>query len=369
MAAAGIAGTAGTAAALSSQQTLENPDLSWMEQTEEVNQDVEEQANDMGEDEAAKALHAQMLEQAGKDLFGEDGNDRADAEAMMDAEAANELNPVEVGQEFETGPPIPYKGGMFTATILGHRKLQDSQWGDEYTEYVLRCTWGRSVIETSKTTWLVGGRYNDFNALHQELKRAAAAQENTKRASWFPRFPKRHVFSTLLGKNQREPFIQKREKELNKYFTSVLTKMPDALMNIHMDRFLNLSLRTQEICDREAYAEARKRWDEEEREALAAQADAEPLTQEELQDVESLTKELLEKVLYATSENLETDTQLQEMIHSVKLVKPRVEASALIGGKNVDSELVPLAMQLQDDIQEAMNQYHDAVLAHRLHHS
>ena len=51
--------------------------------------------------------------------------------------------------------------------MLGHRKQQDENWGVEYTEYVLRCTWGRDVLDTSQTSWLVGGRYNNYNDLHQ----------------------------------------------------------------------------------------------------------------------------------------------------------------------------------------------------------
>ena len=57
--------------------------------------------------------------------------------------------------------------------MQGRRRQQDQHWGDEYTEYVLRCTRGSSVMDQSKTTWLVGGRYNDFSPLHheQELKK------------------------------------------------------------------------------------------------------------------------------------------------------------------------------------------------------
>ena len=53
------------------------------------------------------------------------------------------------------------------------------------------------------------------------------------------------------------------------------------------------------------------------------------------------------------------------MMHAIKVLYPRVAASA-----NIEScgnvEVVPLAMQLQDDIQDSMNQYHDAILAQSL---
>lgn len=343
--------TAVAGALVERQESLEEADLSWMANNGKVE----------GEGVAGAEDKADELAQAGRDLFGEGGE--LPIGPLMEAEEENMLNPVARIQDFATGPPIPYKGGIFTCTMLGHRKQQDENWGDEYTEYVLRCTWGREILDQSKTAWLVGGRYNDFNALHQELKVAASGKKG-KRAPWFPRFPKRHPFSSMIGKNQEEKFIQKREKELNRYMAQVLTQMPDALANIHMDRFMNLTLRTQDICEREAYAEARKRWEDEEREALANAADAEPLSDTELHEVEQLVQQLLEKVIYAQGD-VRHDTQLQEMIHAVKVLQPRVGASAQIGA-GVDMELVPLAMQLQDDIQDAFNQYNDTLLALRL---
>ncbi|GLE06358.1 hypothetical protein PINS_up015605 [Pythium insidiosum] len=348
----GAVGSLGVPGALVGQETLQNADLSWVAQE---NVKVEGQAV------AGDAFSQEQLAEAGRDLFGE-GNEMPQG-PLLSAEDDNLQNPVRQIQEFPTGPPIPYKGGILTCTMLGHRKLQDENWGDEYTEYVVRVTWGRDILEQSKTSWLVGGRYNDFNALHQELK-AAASGRRGKRAPWFPRFPKRHPFSSMIGKNQEEKFIIKREKELNRYMTQVLTQMPDALLNVHMDRFLNLTMRTQDISEREAYAEARKRWEEEEREALANAADAQPLNDAELHEVEQLVHQLLQKVIYSAGD-IRQDTELQEMIHAVKVLAPRVAASAQIGG-NVNMELVPLAMQLQDDIQDAFNQYHDTLLAIRL---
>ncbi|KAE8908079.1 Unconventional [Phytophthora fragariae] len=348
----GAVGSMGVAGAMVGQESLQNADMSWV---------AGDNAKIEGEAVAGDALRQEQLAQAGRDLFGEGGE--APAGPVMSADDENLINPVEKIQDFPTGPPIPYKGGILTCTMLGHRKQQDQNWGDEYTEYVLRVTWGRDILEQSKTAWLVGGRYNDFNALHQELK-AAASGRRGKRAPWFPRFPKRHPFSSMIGKNQEEKFIIKREKEMNRYMTQVLTQMPDALLNIHMDRFLNLTLRTQDICEREAYAEARKRWEEEEREALANAADAEPLNDADLQEVEQLVHQLLQKIIYAAGD-VRQDTELQEMIHAVKVLQPRVAASAQIGGK-VNIELIPLAMQLQDDIQDAFNQYNDTLLALRL---
>jgi hypothetical protein len=348
----GAVGSVGVAGAMVGQEALQSADLSWMSQ---------DNAKIEGEAVAGDALRQEQLAQAGRDLFGEGGE--MPQGPLMSADDDNLVNPVYKLYEFPTGPPIPYKGGILTCTMLGHRKQQDENWGDEYTEYVVRVTWGRDILEQSKTAWLVGGRYNDFNALHQELKTAASGRRG-KRAPWFPRFPKRHPFSSMIGKNQEEKFIIKREKELNRYLTQVLTQMPDALLNIHLDRFLNLTLRTQDISEREAYAEARKRWEEEEREALANAADAEPLNDADLQEVEQLVHQLLQKIIYAAGD-VRQDTELQEMIHAVKVLQPRVAASAQIGG-NVNVELIPLAMQLQDDIQDAFNQYNDTLLAIRL---
>ncbi|KDO24461.1 hypothetical protein SPRG_20866 [Saprolegnia parasitica CBS 223.65] len=349
MGAMGSQGVAG--AVMGHQESLHEPDLSWMPQDAPI----------VSETTVGDAMRAEQLAQAGRDLFGEEGAEVVGP--LESAEDDNMRNPVERFQEFPTGPPIPYKGGIFTCTLLGHRKLQDENWGDEYTEYVLRVTWGRDILEQSKTAWLVGGRYNDFNSLHQELK-AAASGKRGKRAPWFPRFPKRHPFSSLIGKNQEEKFIIKREKELNRYMTQVLTQMPDALLNVHMDRFLQLTLRTSDICEREAFAEARKAWEEEERQAIANAADAEPLNDAELHEVEQLVHELLEKVMYSQGD-IRNDNGLQEMIHAVKVLQPRVTASAQIGA-GVNMELVPLAMQLQDDIQDAFSQYNDTLLALRL---
>jgi myosin heavy subunit len=354
--AAALQGIEGVAGALYHPEAgLQEPDLSWMP--------TEVSATNVVTSETGHGnFLPEQLAQAGRDLFGEDSK-LENIGPLVSAEDDNLRNPVERIQEFPTGPPIPYKGGIFTCTLLGHRKLQDSFWGDEYTEYVLRVTWGRDILEQYKTAWLVGGRYNDFNALHQELK-AAASGKRGKRAPWFPRFPKRHPFSSMIGKNQGEKFIIKREKELNRYMTQVLTQMPDALLNVHMDRFLQLTIRTNDICEREAFAEARKEWEEEERQAMANAADAEPLNDAELHEVETLVHELLEKIIYSQGD-IRSDNGLQEMMHAVKVLQPRVAASAQIGA-GVNMELVPLAMQLQDDIQDAFNQYNDTILALRL---
>lgn len=348
----GAHGSNGVPGFMKKQDTLKNADLSWV---------ADEGLIEEGQDVAGNGCGEEMTETK-CDLDG--GGEKTLYRPLMAAED-EALNPIECSQDFPIGPPVPYKGGIFTCTLIGHRKQLDQDWGDEYFEYVLRCTWGRDILEQSKTAWLVGGRYNDFNVLHQELK-AAASGHRRKRAPWFPRFPKRHPFSTMVGKNQREQFIIKREKELNRYMTQVLTQMPDALLNVHLDRFLNLTLRTQDIGEREAFAEARKRWEDEERQALVTAAHAEPLKDSELHEVEQLVHQLLQKIMHGTGD-LRQATDLQEMIHAVKVLQPRVAASAQIGA-GVDMELVPLAMQLQDDIQDAYNQYNDALLAVRLGH-
>ncbi|CCI41908.1 unnamed protein product [Albugo candida] len=345
-------GSQAVAGFVTEEDTLINGELNWT---------AHDNTKEEGEGVAGNLARTEQLAQAGRDIFGEGGE--APQGPLMAAEDENLVNPVQKIQDFATGPPIPYKGGIFTCTMLGHRKQQNAKYGDEYTEYVLRCTWGRDILEQSKTAWLAGGRYNDFNLLHQELK-AAASGRRGKREPWFPRFPKRHPFSSMIGKNQEEQFIVRREKEMNRYMTQVLTQMPDALLNIHLDRFLSLTVRTQDICEREAYAEALKRWEAEEREALANAAEAEPLNESELGEVEQLVHQLTQKILYATGD-VRQNAELQEMIHAIRILQPRVGASAQIGA-NVEMELVPLAMQLQDDIHEAFNQYNDSLLALRL---
>ena len=110
---------------------------------------------------------------------------------------------------------------------------QRDQHDELYTEYVLRCRWGRTVDAT--VPWLVGRRFSEFAALDASLRGAYPSLT-------FPALPSSYVLFPL------DPaVVEEREAGLGAYLGALLRDLPELLKTRHVDEFLQVSARIREV--------------------------------------------------------------------------------------------------------------------------
>ena len=123
-------------------------------------------------------------------------------------------------------------GGVFSCEMYGSSEQRD-QHDELYTEYVLRCRWGRTVDATRP--WLVGRRFSEFAALDASLRGAYPSLT-------FPALPSSYVLFPL------DPaVVEEREAGLGAYLGALLRDLPELLKTRHVDEFLQVSARIREV--------------------------------------------------------------------------------------------------------------------------
>ena len=123
-------------------------------------------------------------------------------------------------------------GGVFSCDVYAASEQYDRN-DEPYTEYVLRCRWGRTISATRP--WLVGRRFSEFAALDASLRGACPSLN-------FPALPSSYVLFPL------DPaIVAEREAGLGAYLRALLRDLPELLKTRHVDEFLQVSARIREI--------------------------------------------------------------------------------------------------------------------------
>ncbi|TDH67104.1 hypothetical protein CCR75_007928 [Bremia lactucae] len=268
--------------------------------------------------------------------------------------------------------------GFFEAQMHRTQILQDDNY-TEYTVYVLRCQW-QPKESSEATTWLVSHRFSVFEKLHKDLKRKIPAA-----VASIPLFPRKHVLGGVFkGKTgNSSSIVEERKQGLERYVAQILdlcARLPENLNVPELDRFLNVSRQVEQhrrqlasgsgdesgaagVSSRALNVSAGGA------EGMAAREQARlptelptPLDEEELSHTEQAVA-LLNASIRSARGDLRRDSQVQHHLKVCVQLLPRLQISANLDNPFANVDLIPRAMQCQEDLEMTMGLYNDSLLA------
>ncbi|CEG42851.1 myosin-like protein [Plasmopara halstedii] len=265
--------------------------------------------------------------------------------------------------------------GYFDAQMHRTQTLQDDNY-TEYTVYVLRCNW-QPKDSNESTTWLVSHRFSVFEKLHKDLKRKIPAAVAT-----IPFFPRKHVLGGVFkGKSgNSSAIVEERKRGLERYVAQVLdlcARLPENLNVPELDRFLNVSRQVEQYrrqlssggADESNAVNRALNVNAGGAEGMAAREQARlptelptPLDEEELCHTEQAVA-LLNASIRSARGDLRRDPQVQHHLKVCVQLLPRLQISANLDNPFANVDLIPRAMQCQEDLETTMGLYNDSLLA------
>ncbi|GAB9465137.1 hypothetical protein Gpo141_00002555 [Globisporangium polare] len=124
--------------------------------------------------------------------------------------------------------PAPLQGS-FRVEMLGSQESLDLDCGKFFTEYILRCTW--SERGGTPEIWDVVRRYREFCAIDILLR-----EKYPSRAQLFPFLPSKKYIGSSLSAD----FVDKRQRDLGYYVSSILHSCPLLVQDEIIDSFLEI---------------------------------------------------------------------------------------------------------------------------------
>ncbi|CAI5701681.1 hypothetical protein KXD40_002883 [Peronospora effusa] len=269
--------------------------------------------------------------------------------------------------------------GYFEAQMHRTQVLQDDNY-TEYTVYVLRCQW-QPKDSSESTTWLVSHRFSVFEKLHKDLKRKVPTA-----VAMIPLFPRKHVLGGVFkGKTgNSSAIVEERKRGLERYVAQVLelcARLPENLNVPELDRFLNVSRQVEQYrrqlmsggADESSAAPGgfgrALSLNAGGAEGMAAREQARlptelptPLDEEELSHTEQAVA-LLNASIRSSRGDLRRDLQVQHHLKVCVQLLPRLQISANLDNPFANVDLIPRAMQCQEDLETTMGLYNDSLLA------
>ncbi|KAG6614640.1 myosin-like protein [Phytophthora cinnamomi] len=269
--------------------------------------------------------------------------------------------------------------GYFEAQMHRTQVLQDDNY-TEYTVYVLRCQW-QPKDSNESTNWLVSHRFSVFEKLHKDLKRKIPTAVAT-----IPLFPRKHVLGGVFkGKTgNSSAIVEERKQGLERYVAQVLelcARLPENLNVPELDRFLNVSRQVEQFrrqvlsngVDESGAAPGgfgrALNVNAGGAEGMAAREQARlptelptPLDEEELSHTEQAVA-LLNASIRSARGDLRRDPGVQHHLKVCVQLLPRLQISANLDNPFANVDLIPRAMQCQEDLETTMGLYNDSLLA------
>ncbi|KAG1686516.1 hypothetical protein DVH05_006482 [Phytophthora capsici] len=273
--------------------------------------------------------------------------------------------------------------GLFTCTMEATQVIATAE-GSACEVFVMCCTWQPHSAEGADSqrmlaTWYVSQRFSQFERLHKALRRRLS---RTTTAS-LPPFPAKYHLTDRL---------EKRKQGLATYMPRLLemcAHLPNAQAVPELDEFLDVShqvqiFRSQRPSVAPPVVSASPPIDGSQRSAAStstaatsesspfpaftgpamvpSQPVAPPMDASELAQAEGAVRLLAEAVRNARGD-VRGDGTVQHHLDMCVQLAPGLQRSADLDNPFADAELIPRAMQCQDDLQQAVAMYNDALLA------
>ncbi|KAG7379905.1 hypothetical protein PHYPSEUDO_008027 [Phytophthora pseudosyringae] len=271
--------------------------------------------------------------------------------------------------------------GIFTCAMHDTQVIATAE-GSACQVFVLCCTWqARSVDQQPPATWFVSQRFSQFERLHKALKRRLSRSTTVS----LPPFPAKYHLTDRL---------EKRKQGLGAYMPRLLemcAQLPNAQPVPELDEFLDVSHQVQNVRSQRPSAAAppvvtaSPPVDGSQRSAAPtsttattsvsspfpafagpamapSQRVAPPMDETELAQAEGAVRLLAQAVRNARGD-VRGDGTIQHHLDVCVQLAPGLQRSADLDNPFANAELVPRAMQCQEDLQQAVAMYNDALLA------
>ncbi|ETI45923.1 hypothetical protein F443_09631 [Phytophthora nicotianae P1569] len=262
--------------------------------------------------------------------------------------------------------------GFFSCTMQTTQVIATAE-GSACQVFVMCCTWQPRPTEGTSTqqyeaTWYVSQRFSQFEKLHKALKRNLARSTSAS----LPPFPAKYYLTDRL---------EKRKQGLGTYMPRLLemcAHLPNAQPVPELDEFLDISHQVQIIrSQRPSAAPVVNASPPAQSTAasssssfpaftgpamLPSQSVAPPMDATELAQAEGAVRLLANAVRNARGD-VRGDGTVQHHLDMCVQLAPGLQRSADVDNPFADAELIPRAMQCQEDLQQAVAMYNDALLA------
>ncbi|CAI5718535.1 unnamed protein product [Hyaloperonospora brassicae] len=244
--------------------------------------------------------------------------------------------------------------GFFSCVLLDTQVVSMEQ-GGTCQVFVMCCTWQPQRPNErrglpSHATWYVSQRFSHFEKLHKALKRRS--ERLTK--ALLPPFPAKYYL-----KDRRE----KRKQGLAVYMPRLLevcANLPSAQQMPELDEFLDIPRQVQYFYSQRSHADRRAASAPPAR--LSFQSTASPMDEVELGEAEVAVR-LLARAVWNARGDVRGDRTVQHHLDVCIRLAPSLQRSADLDNPFTDADLIPRAMQCQEDLQQAVAMFNDALLA------
>ncbi|CEG42852.1 myosin-like protein [Plasmopara halstedii] len=264
------------------------------------------------------------------------------------------------------GGRVVFNNGIFSCAMQDTQIVTTAE-GSTCEVYVMCCTWQPEGISSQQphATWYVSQRFSQFERLHKVLKRRFSRSS----AVLLPPFPAKYHLTDRL---------EKRKQGLGIYMPRLLemcTQLPDGQSVPELDEFLDISHQVQIFQSRRrSNSEPPTASTNSPEEAsslfpaftgpviLPSQPLAPPMDATELAQAEGAIR-LLSSAVRNSRGDVRSDGTVQHHLGVCVQLAPGLQRSVDVENPFADADLIPQALQCQEDLQQAVALYNDALLA------
>jgi len=132
-------------------------------------------------------------------------------------------------------------GGVFSWSMYSAAEAKDEA-GNPYTEYLMRCQWG--VDWNSMQPWIVARRFREFVALDGDLRRIWG-QSGMDGGDKFPDLPSR--FNLFGSDRLDDATVESRKVQLEEYMVCIIQNFPLLMKSSAISRFVGVKERVKAI--------------------------------------------------------------------------------------------------------------------------
>ena len=268
--------------------------------------------------------------------------------------------------------------GIFSWQMYGSAEALD-ETGKAYTEYLMRCQYGTTWDNLQP--WIVARRYREFDQLDLQLRKYYPTL-----AKSLIKLPEKDYFRFLEA-----DVVEKRRLALEDYMYTVVVKLPSILRSDLFNEFLGIQERIYTIRTKlggfiyestangnpNTTALSNDEFDAilndvnlvltyDKAEALREETNCQSFDEDSLGRIEEDVRDLCNMLKRATTHDLNANSKLRNLFSSCSQRWPRLRATTVVGASDLDFTLIPRAMQTEEDLIRAIDEFRSLVEAGKM---
>jgi hypothetical protein len=268
--------------------------------------------------------------------------------------------------------------GIFSWQMYGSAEALD-ETGKAYTEYLMRCQYGTTWDNLQP--WIVARRYREFDQLDLQLRKYYPTL-----AKSLIKLPEKDYFRFLEA-----DVVEKRRLALEDYMYTVVVKLPSILRSDLFNEFLGIHERIYTIRTKlggfvyDASAGNNSNTlplsnDEldgilsdislvltyDKAESIREATNCQSFDEDGLGRLEEDVRDLCNMLKRATVHDLTSNSKFRNLFTSCSQRWPRLRATTVVGASDLDFTLIPRAMQTEEDLIRAVDEFKSLVEAGKM---